>query len=209
MKFLRILLLPATLFLAASAALATPTPVTSSNDPNFGIKDPMTCTGTCVDITSSVFSFTVPSNGTGQVEFLNDSGQTFTSLTLDLFADPNVTLSDVSCTLGAFFQFCNVMQIKPPSNTETEFQFHLFGTQLPHNRHCEQDGDNDRDDKCGGIADGQFFFLTFMSPAGNGGGWIANQSVTVATGPTPEPGTLVLIATGLVPLWSLRRKLFS
>lgn len=207
MKLRYVLLVPVALLIFAGFASASP--ATSNNDPNFGIKDPMSCTGTCIDITSSTFSFTVPSNGIGQVEFLNDSGMTFTSLTLDLFADPGTPLNDVSCSIGAFFQSCDITKLAPAQNGDAEFQFHLFGVDLRHHKHCAEDGDNDRDDRCGGIQNGQFFFLTFKSPSGNGFGWIGDQSVTASANPTPEPGTLVLIATGLVPLWSLRRRLFN
>lgn len=210
-RLLRLLVLPCMLLLAAGGALATPQPVDprphSSLDPNFGIKDPHTCGAHCIKVTSLTFSFTVPASGSGQIEFQNDTGKTMTSLTLDLFADPGVTLSDVHCSVGAFFSSCDIAQLTDSSDTgETEFQFHLFGVDPPRHGECKDDGDNDHDDHCGGIGKGQIFFFTFKSPKGGGGGWIGDQTATASANATPEPGTLVLIATGLLPLWSLRKR---
>ena len=209
MRLARVVLVALGSLVCAGLAMATPA---SIDDVNFGIKDP-TCGGSCVLITSSTFTFTmpdVPQGHTIALNFFNSSSNVaLTSLKFDLFTGTGVSPSLFTCSPDAFFDTCLVTQITSTIPGDNEFQL-LLENLFPH-PNCHPDLDNDADDRCGGIQPGVGFELEFTNPAGTNTAldWANEDGKIVVTGATPEPATVVLLVTGLVPLWSLRRKLLS
>lgn len=206
MRVSRFLMVGVAVLFSAGLAVANPA------DVNFGIKDPPCSPSSCTLITSSTFSFTmpdVPAGKTVNLLFENSSSNvTLSSLDLDLFTGLSVTPSLFNCTIDAFFNTCKVTQIKSSIAGDNEYQVLLenLGPLVS----CTPDGDNDADDKCGGILPGETFALQFTNPGGTNTAldW-AGEDLTVNVSTTPEPGTLVLLASGLLPFWSLRKRLLS
>ncbi|HEV2289395.1 MAG TPA: PEP-CTERM sorting domain-containing protein [Candidatus Acidoferrales bacterium] len=194
----------AVLFLAGIAS-ANPA------DVNFGIKDPSCLPTSCTLITSTTFSFTMPSippGSTANLLFENGTNVTLTSLNFDLFTGLNVSPSLFTCSIDAFFNSCNVTQVTSTISGDNEF--HVLLSNVGVTGPCTPDGDHDADDLCGGILPGNTFDLQFTNPPGGNNAsfdWAgAGTTVTVTTVPTPEPASLVLLASGLLPLWTLRKK---
>ncbi len=183
--------------------LAVASPV--NNDVNLGIKDP-TCSGSCILITSSTFSFimpSVPSGGSSSVTFENGTNGPLTSFDFDLFTGTGVTTALFSCSIDPLIGQCLVAQITSTIHGDNEFQIVVSQPSC----HPNGEDDSETDDSCGGIPPGGVFEFSFTNPPGSDTtlDW-AGAGLTVNVSPTPEPGTLALLASGLIPLWSLRRK---
>jgi|GEM_PF-6635678 len=201
MKIVRALVAIFLLMCLARVAAASPV------DVNFGVKDPY-CLNNCIFVNSTSFSFTMPqvaSGSTQAIVFLNNTGLTLTSLSLDLFTGTSVTNSLFTCSVASFFNTCLVTQLSSSSISGTN-EFHVLLENLNVPSNCQID--NDSDDSCGGIPPNSFFEFEFTNPPGTDASldWAANGVTINVTSATPEPETLALFATGLIPLWSLRRK---
>ena len=173
------------MLLAVASAMAFADTI---NDPQViihGAASSATCPeGGCKGV-GLVFSFKIPSSGSGTLFFTNDSGQNWTSLAL---IEKGVPAADIKCHTS-LFSICTEKTLK---NGSVEIYMSV--------------GDSENYNK--GIKNGQSFGITF---ACNGGGcWPGSLSFGGrANGATiPEPGTLALLATGLGALIS-RRKLWK
>lgn len=208
MRIWRFWMVGGAILLLAGIASANPA------DVNFGIKDPpppLCSAPYCTPITSSTFSFTmpdVPAGKTVNLVFENESKVTLTSLSFNLFTGLNVTPNLFTCSIDAFFNTCKVTQTSSTITGDNEFSVLLTNVGIL----CScKPGDGGGDDNCGGILPGDIFVFQFTNPKGNnpafdwaGGGLTVD--VTPAAAPTPEPGSLILLASGLLPLWTLRKK---
>lgn len=147
-------------------------------DPGIIIRDPVGCpSGSCVPITGTSFSFSVPIGGFGLLHFLNASGVTWTSLILTEVGVPAINVacsSDVfSCAVVAFGQ--NGAKIVLTA---------ING--LP------------------GIPNGNSFEIILGCLNGQCPLWPGGLDFT-AVANVPEPGTLALLLTGAGVIFTRRR----
>lgn len=175
--------------LALGASLVRADPV----DPVFSMGDPSTGT----PVTSTSFVFGADALGGGVLSFVNDSGVLFQNLqiTVTEASDARIALPN-----GLFF---NTIQLSstPLGNGLSTFTIGLFNS----GRTSE-----------GGIPNGQFFTINLndfvnntqpSDPAG-AGGWGPDKDFSAtanvvpgAPGTAPEPGSILLIASGLGLVW--------
>jgi hypothetical protein len=134
------------------------------------------------------FSFSVPAGGAGDLFFTNDSGKNWTSLKL---IETGIPAADITCHSNLFLS-CKTETLK---NGEVEIL--LSGVK----------GKADWADH--GIVNGQSFEMAFSC---KGGCWVGPNGSPISfnahagTGSSvPEPGTVALLATGLVALVSRRK----
>jgi hypothetical protein len=137
----------------------------------------------CVDVGLN-FKFSVPESGSGSLFFTNTSGQNWNSLTLIEKGEP---AADIKCNSNLFAS-CSVQTLK---NGSVEILLTNVKNSL---------------NKTGGIRNGQSFSIAFSCikescwPGGLTFNGHANNAGTV-----PEPGTIALMLTGVVGLFSRRK----
>jgi PEP-CTERM motif len=133
------------------------------------------------------FSFSVPAGGSGDLFFTNESGKNWTSLKL---IETGIPAADISCHSNLF------MSCKTETLKNGEVEILLSGVK----------GKAEWADH--GIVNGQSFEMQFSC---KGGCWVGPNGSPISfnahasTGTVPEPGTLALLATGLVALVSRRK----
>jgi hypothetical protein len=139
----------------------------------------------CVVETGLTFGFPIPPSGSGTLFFTNETGKTWTSLTLIEAAGPNeVPAADISCQAFMFLH-CSTETLRNGS-----VEIRMWGV---------KSGLNPKT----GITNGESFYITFGC---ENGCWTNGGSVMGATaGTVPEPGTVALMVTGLGALISRRK----
>ena len=144
----------------------------------------ITCPPTGCQAVGLTFSFMSPESGHGKLFFTNDSGENWHSLAL---IEKGVPASAVTCTQSLFLS-CTV---KTLNNGATEIL--LSGV--------AGKGDNPHN----GILNGQNFAIGFKCDGKNNcwpeGGILFNARANV-----PEPGTIALLTSGLVAIFSRRKR---
>jgi hypothetical protein len=184
------------LIFSASAAYATPAPI----DPTIILRDPACSPSTLCTVVSGSFGLQLDSTGGGSFLVQNNSGFTWTSLSLSLLAPSNESV--FGCDGGVFFQNCSI-GITGPGSNGTNVVDAFFSGLGP----CQNGSTN-----CQGIPNGGgivFDLNTVCAPTATCGNWEPNSLVTVTANSTPEPESLVLLLTGFLPLLPLRKKLFN
>jgi hypothetical protein len=133
------------------------------------------------------FSFTVPESGSGELFFTNTSGVNWTSLTLIETGEP---AADIKCA-SSLFSSCTTKTLKNGS-----VEILLSGVQ------------NGAQWKDRGIPNGTNFGIQFACVAKScwPGGLTFNGQGSNGRASTPEPGTIVLMITGLSAMIVSRRK---
>jgi len=136
----------------------------------------------CTAITGLNFSFPIPKSGTGGVFFTNETGSTWTSLTLIETGEP---AADISCQ-AAMFMHCTTKTLKNGS-----VEIFMSGV---------KSGLNPKT----GILNGESFTIAFGCKDGC---WLNGGSMVHGTvGTVPEPGTVALMVTGLGAIVSRRKR---
>lgn len=191
MKALKLFTLLAAVLFAASVAKADtidPTVIIRQVDPPpVAITDP----NGSIPLTASA--------GQNVFAFQNDAGQTLISLSLTLFGFPqglDFTFGENPGD-GIFSMWSKTVN---PDGSQT---LHFFGTDDSHtgllpSEGCNVDNDGDADDFCGPVYTVEFDGIP-----------VGDFVFGVATVSTPEPGTLLLLSSGLVGLAALRRRRLS
>jgi hypothetical protein len=210
------------IFAGAGTALASSAPV----DPSIILRDPAACPKgtTCQTINMSNFTFFVSPTGGGLFDFTDNLGVNITSLTF-IFVNPggidngNIG-SAVNCQVLAYFDNCSKSVL---SNGSIEILFSGIGGEgcsgdsddNAGNEGSDSDGGNNGHNECNGILNGSTFTLDLFNQK-NGkddcnkktgvctGGWVSDSSVAGIAN-VPEPGTLLLLLTG-IPLFALRKR---
>jgi len=151
----------------------------SSIDPGIIIRDPIGCpTGNCVPVTGLSFSFGVPSSGFGVLHFLNASGVTWTSL---IFTEVGVAAINVTCSSDVYS--CSVVSFG--QNGAKIVLTAVNG--LP------------------GILNGRSFEIVLGCKNGDCPAWPGGLDFSaLANSTVPEPGTMVLLLTGVGAICSRR-----
>jgi len=148
---------------------------------NGGGNAPEGCKG-CMPIKGHTFSFKIPESGTGTLFFTNETGRTWTSLTLIEAAGPNeVPAADISCQPSMFLH-CTTTTLKNGS-----VEIFMSGVKSGLNPKI-------------GILNGESFSIAFGCCWTNGGSVMSGT-----TGAVPEPGTVALMITGLGAIISRRK----
>jgi hypothetical protein len=131
------------------------------------------------------FSFTVPESGSGTLYFTNQSGKNWNSLTLIETGEP---AADISCHSN-LFSSCTTQTLK---NGSVE----ILLTNAGRAKWADQ-----------GIKNGQNFGISFscLDKSCWPGGLSFNGHGSPNVAAVPEPGTIALMATGLVGLISRRK----
>ncbi len=137
------------------------------------------------------FSFTIPKTGKGFLYFTNTSGVNWTSLTL---IENGVPAADITCAQGLFLN-CTTKTLHNGS-VEILLSGVRSGSHIAQNARI-------------GILNGQTFEIGFECVAQscwtNGGSTvIGHANMTV-----PEPGTVALMVTGMVAIFSTRKRWLS
>ena len=166
MKFLRCLF--ALTFVCALSGMAR------ADDFKLGIQDAgpsnYTYTGGTLDV--HFFSCGPHSSDEGCVTILNDSGKTITSLVIDV---PENSFTEAggggNCLTGPGFSSCT-----PPVITDGDYQFVFTGLDIPDGGFCNNDDTFELEEQ--GVDPKNF------------------PKTTVSTSVTPEPASLLLLATG-------------
>lgn len=190
------------IFAGAGTALASSAPV----DPSIILRDP--ASASCVEgptcINTSNFTFNVGGTGGGLFEFTNNLGGSINSLVLILQNPGGINNGNigtaVNCQVQSYFQSCDKSVLN--NGSIRIFFFGVGGDE------CSGEGDDEEASSCNGIPNGQTFALDLFDQVGGkdstSGGWVANSSVGGVAN-TPEPGSLLLLLTG-IPLIALRKR---
>lgn len=183
------------LILSAGAAYATPAPI----DPTIILRDPTCSPSTLCTVVNGSFDLQVDSTGGGSFLIKNNSGFTWTSLSMTLLAPSNESV--FGCDGGVFFQNCSIGITGPGSNGTNVVDAFFFGLGS-----CQNGTTN-----CQGLATG--FAIVFdlntqcAQNVSSCGSWQPNSLASVT--PNPEPETFVLLLTGFLPLLPFRKRLFN
>lgn len=202
------------IFAGAGTALASSAPV----DPSIILRDPTCPKGTtCQSINMSNFTFFVAPSGGGLFDFTNNLGVDITSLTF-IFENPgginngNIG-SSVNCQVLSYFQNCDKSVL---SDGSIRIFFSGVGGEdcsgdsddKSGNEAGDPDGGNNGHNECNGILNGSTFTLDLFDQLHHKdkttGGWVGGSSVG-GTANTPEPGSLLLLLTG-IPLIAFRKR---
>lgn len=166
--------------------------------------------GDPIQLFETSFSFSANSNGGGFIEFENDTGQTLDSLLITTkiatgphaftFGSPSGSISfdfdEATGNLSVLFSGLGISPsywIYPPEQGTPEFHPSLFSILL-------------NDPITGGI-EGEYIYydgLDYPVDPGGSGGWIPN-SMIYAVANVPEPGTCLLLLTGLLGVFAASR----
>lgn len=183
------------LILSASAACATSAPI----DPTIILRDPVCSPSTLCTVVNGSFSLQIDSSGGGSFIIKNNSGFTWTSLSMTLLAPSNESV--FGCDGGIFFQNCSIGIAGPGSNGTNVVDAFFFGLGS-----C-QGGITD----CQGLPNGGAIVFDLNTvcddDASSCGNWQPNSLASVT--PNPEPETFVLLLTGFLPLLPFRKRLFN
>ena len=195
MKALCVLALGLALASSATVVRANSAPV----DPTIILRDPTCSPSTLCTVVNGSFSLQVDSTGGGSFLIKNNSGFTWTSLSMSLLAPSNESV--FGCDGGIFFQNCSIGITGPGSNGTNVVDAFFFGLGS-----CQNGNTN-----CQGLPNG--FAIVFdldtvcSASASSCGNWQPNSLASVS--PNPEPETFVLLLTGFLPLLPFRKRLFS
>jgi len=149
--------------------------VAKADDFKLGVQDAgptnIIYTGGTLDVTFSSCGPHTPSTD-GCVTILNDSGKTITSLVIDV---PENSFTEAggggNCLTGPGFSSCT-----PPVITDGDYQFVFTGLDIPDGGFCNNDDTFELEEQ--GVDPKNF------------------PKTTVSTSVTPEPASLLLLATG-------------
>ena len=158
-------------------------------DPSIGLGDP-TCYGDPPNnYTGGTLTFSSNSAGGGFVTFCNDTGHTLTFVDVKFINTPGYVLGDINCvstagytcteTFGSTIDLLFTLTSGHGIRDDHTFTFNLNNNQ----------GLTDPNG-IGGWGSSQTFFAA------------GNQSATVI----PEPASMLLVGSGLLGLWQLRRR---
>ena len=128
------------------------------------------------------FTFGVPDDGTGQLLFTNASGKNWTSLTL--VEDGTVPATDITCVTTLF------LSCTEKTGKDGSVAIMLSGIKGIKNPRI-------------GILNGQSFAIQFACVENDC--WPGGLDFTAHAGAVPEPGTAVLVLTGVGALVSRRQ----
>ena len=195
MKTLCALALGLALVLSASVVRADAAPV----DPTIILRDPTCSPSTLCTVVNGSFSLQINSTGGGSFLIKNNSGFTWTSLSMTLLAPSNENV--FGCDGGIFFQNCSIGITGPGSNGTNVVDAFFSGLGS-----CQNGSTN-----CQGLPNGGAIVFDLTTQCAQGvsscGNWQPNSLATVI--PNPEPETFVLLLSGFLPLLPFRKRLFN
>jgi len=150
-------------------------------------------------VVNGSFNLQVDSTGGGSFLIQNNSGFTWTSLSMTLLAPSNESV--FGCDGGIFFQNCIINKTGPGPNGTNVVDAFFSGLGS-----CQNGSTN-----CQGLPNGGAIVFDLTTQCAQGvsscGNWQPNSLATVI--PNPEPETFVLLLSGFLPLLPFRKRLFN